>query len=137
MKKRFTVLLFLLFISTGAAWAEVPVSVTHTLTGYSMGTELVILNYTLTVKNLGAASISNLTLSYVPVSIISKDALVLDIGTLDANGQLQFSFSLATPMLLDQAQFSGQPLFWSGKFADGNGSTREFPASSAMEVGVL
>jgi len=83
MKKRFAALLLLgWLIPASMAWAESPVVVSHTLTGYTMGTDEVTLSYTLTVKNLGAASISNLTLSYVPVSIISKDALVLDIGTL-------------------------------------------------------
>lgn len=131
MRKRFLALLLLgWLIPVSLAWAESPVLVSHTLTGYSMGADSVVLNYTLTIKNSGTSSISNLTLSYVPLMIISKDQITLNIGNLDPQAEIKVSFTVTTPMLLDQAVFSRQTLFWAGKYTDSNDAVIKFPVRS-------
>ncbi len=137
MRKRFAALLFLgWLIPASLAWAESPVSVSHTLTGYTMGADSVTLSCNLTVKNIGADSISNVTLSYAPLLIISTDRTTLNVGTHDPQGEIQVPFTLTTPMLLEQNVFLEQPLFWAGEYTDGNSSLIEFPARS-VNGGVL
>lgn len=137
MMKRIAALLFLCWlIPAGMAWAESPVVVSHVLTGYEMGTDSVVLNYTLTVKNSGNSSLTNLTLSNVPLFIISKDRATLNIGNLDSQAEIQVPFTVTTPMLLIEPEFKNQPLFWAGECTDTSGNFIEFPARS-VEGGVL
>lgn len=137
MGKRFLTLLFLgWLIPAGMAWAESPVSVSHTLTGYSKGADSVVLNYTLTVKNSGTSPVSNLVLIYAPLAISNTSAITLNIGNLDPQKEIQVPFILTTPLILDQNKFSEQPLFWAGECTDSNGGLMEFPARS-VEGGVL
>lgn len=128
------IMLFVLawLIPAGMAWAESPVVVSHTLTGYNKGADSVVLNYTLAIKNAGTSSISNLTLSYVPLMIVSKDQITLNIGTLAPQAEIKVPFTITTPMLLDQNVFSQQTLFWAGKYTDNNGAVIEFPAQSGQ-----
>ena len=114
----------------GLVWAESPVVVSHVLTGYDRGTEAVVLNYTLTVKNSGNSSLTNLTLSNVPLFIISKDRTTLNIGHLDPQSEIQVPFTVTTPMLLSESEFKSQPHFWAGECTDANGNYIEFPARS-------
>lgn len=133
MRKRFTALLFLAWlIPTATAWAVSPVVVSHTLTGYTMGTDSVTLSYTLNVKNIGTSSISNVTLSLVPLMITSREQIKLNVATLDPQAETQIPFAFTTPMLLDQSVFSQQPLFWAGTCADSSGNLIEFPATSVQ-----
>ncbi|MCM2357206.1 MAG: hypothetical protein NDI77_03590 [Geobacteraceae bacterium] len=125
-----------LLISAGMASAESPILVTHTLTGYSMGSDSVVLSYILKVKNPGYSNVSNLTLAQVPLFMIGTDRITLSIESLEPLGETQIPFSIVTPMLLDQAAFSERPLFWAGEYTDGNGDLLEFPASS-VEGGAL
>lgn len=137
MMKRIAALLFLCWlIPAGMAWAESPVEVSHILTGYEMGTDSVILNYTLTVKNTGNSSFTNLTLSNVPLFIISRDRTTLNIGNLDPQSKIQVPFTVTTPMLLSESEFKRQPLFWAGECTDANGNVVVFPGRS-IEGGVL
>jgi len=137
MMKRLAVLLFLVWLMpAGTVWAESPVEVSHVLTGYEMGTDSVILNYTLTVKNTGNSSLTNLTLSHVPLFIISKDRATLNIGNLDPQSEVQVPFTVTTPMLLIEPELKNQPLFWAGECTDESGNFIEFPARS-VEGGVL
>ncbi len=138
MRKRFAVfqLLVLLLMPAGAVWAEQPVSVSHTLTGYTLGTDTVTLGYTLTVKNLGEGSISNVTLSQVPLVIISQNQISLDIVSLAPQAEIQVPFTVTTPMLMSESEFRSQPLFWAGTYTDSGGSLVEFPASS-IDGGII
>lgn len=131
MKSRFAALVFLVLLMTaGMAWAESPILVSHTLTGYSMGSDSVILNYTLNVKNSGESSVHNVTLTQVPLFIITRDRVTLNIGSLEPQGEMQIPFTFITPMLLNQSEISAQPLFWAGEYIDNNGNLIEFPARS-------
>lgn len=137
MKKSFIALLILGWLMpAGVAWAESPVLLSHTLTGYSKGDDSVVLNYTLTVKNQGNSSISSLTLTYVPLMIINKDQITLNIANVDPQAEVQIPFTITTPMFLDQTVFSQQPFFWAGTCTDTSGNLIEFPARSD-ERGVL
>jgi len=131
MMKRLAVLLFLVWlIPAGMVWAESPVVVSHVMTGYDRGAESVVLNYTLTVKNSGNSGLTNLTLSHVPLFIISKDRATLNIGNLGPQAEIQVSFTLTTPMLLSESEFKSQPIFWAGECMDASGNFIEFPAKS-------
>lgn len=131
MRKRFLALLVSGWLMLGSmAWAESPIFVNHTLTGYTMGTGSAVMNFSLTVKNPGNSSITNLILSYVPLMIISRDPITLNIGTLDPQAEVQVPFTITTPMLLDHMKFSGQPLFWIGSCTDDNGNQIQFPVNS-------
>jgi len=137
MRKRFAaLLLFGWFMVAGAAWAESPVSVSHALTGYTLGADTVTLTYNLAVKNVTASSISNVALSYVPLLIISQDQITLNIATLDPQIEVQIPFTVTTLMLFSEAEFRNQPLFWAGTCTDSNGDLIEFPSRS-KDGGVL
>jgi len=137
MKKQLAAVVFLvLLIPATMAWAESPVTVSHTLASYATGTDSVVLNYNLTVKNTGDSGISNVTLAYVPLVIIGADQLTVDIGSLDPQAEIQLPFTLTTPMLLDQAEILQQPLFWAGEYTNAGGSLIQFPARS-IEGGAL
>jgi hypothetical protein len=137
MRKRFAALLLLgWLIPAGIAWAESPVVVSHTMTGYSMGTDSVILSYVLNVKNTGTDSVTNVALSYVPLMIVSTKQITLNVAVLESQAELQVPFTITTPMLFEQDKFSSQPLFWAGTCKDGSGNQIDFPAQS-VEGGAL
>lgn len=137
MMKQLAVLLLLVWLMpAGTVWAESPIAVRHVLTGYDRGPDSVILNYTLTVKNSGNSSLTNLTLSNVPLFIISKDRTTVNIGNLDQQSEAQVLFTVTTPMLISESEFKNQPLFWAGECTDASGNFIEFPARS-NDGGVL
>ncbi len=139
MKKRFAALLLLgWLIPAGMAWAEPPVSVSHTLTSYTMGTDTVTASYTLNVKNSSTGSISNLILSLVPFPVISQDQVTLNITTLEPQAEVQIPFTLTTPMLLDQSMLTMLPMSWDceGTLVDMGPIPIQFPVGS-IEGGSL
>ncbi len=137
MKRIFAGLLLLFLLTPAAvARAESLISVSHTMTGYSMGADSAVLNYTITVKNAGDTELSDVTLSYVPLIVISPDTLTLDVGPLGPQAEVQVPFTLTTPMLQDQKDFLQWPLFWAGTYLDDVGNGVEFPACS-VEGGAL
>lgn len=137
MKRKFAALVLLvLLIPIGTAWADPPILVSHSMTGYTMGPDSVILDYTLTVKNSGDSSVQDLTLSQVPLFFITTTETTLHIGNLQPEGEVLVPFTLVTPMTIEQTEFAGQPLFWAGEFTNGSGELIEFPAGS-IEGGSL
>lgn len=117
------------------ALAQSPVHLNHTLTGYTQGIDSVTLDYVLHVENTGVEPLYNLSLSYVPMVIISESNVSLDIGVIEANGLVDVTFTIVTPMLLSQEEFSESPLFWAGEAADPNNAFIEFPADSLTSGG--
>jgi hypothetical protein len=84
MKKRFAALLLLgWLISAGVAWAQSPVTVGHSMTNYALSADSVVLNYTLIVRNPGTGALSNVTVSLIPLTIITTDKISLNVGNLD------------------------------------------------------
>jgi hypothetical protein len=132
MKRGFLpVLIFTaLLLPAGTVQAESPIYLSHTLTSYSEGAGSVTLGFLLHVENPGGAPLYNLTLSNVPLAMITQEEVSLHIGDIEAGGSLDIPFSLVTPMLLSQDEFSEQPLFWAGECLDGGGNFIEFPAES-------
>lgn len=130
--KKFIVFVFTLglMIPAGRALAESPVLLSHTITGYTQGADAVTLDVVLHVENPGAAPLYNLTLSYVPLMIIAEPDVLLEIGTIDANGALDIPLTIVTPMLLSEEEFIKLPLFWAGEAEDAGNSFLEFPADS-------
>ncbi len=114
----------------GMAWAEPPVYLSHTLTGYTEGVDTVTLDYVLHVENMGAGAVYNLVLSHVPLMIIAEPDVSLGIGTIEANGAVDVTFTIVTPLLLSQEEFMELPLFWAGEGEDANYNFIEFPAES-------
>jgi hypothetical protein len=113
MKKQFAVFLFLGWLmSAGMAWAEPPVLLSHTLTGYTTGADSATLSYTLNVQNTGAGSLSDLVLSLEPLSVMSQDQIKLNIATLDPQAEVQLPFTLTTHMPVEQEAIRNLPLFW-------------------------
>lgn len=131
MRKPIAALLFLCWLMpAGKAWAESPIVVSHTLTGYAVSRDAVVLNYTLSVKNTGTSCIPNLTLSPVPLFIIGKERATLNIGSLDQQAEVQVPFTITTPMLLGESALKSQPLFWAGECTDGSGNVVRFSTRS-------
>jgi hypothetical protein len=132
MKRGFLpVLIFtVLLLPTGMVQAESPIYLSHTLTSYSEGAGSVTLGFLLRVENPGGAPLYNLTLSNVPLAIITQEEVSLYIGDIEAGGSLDIPFNLVTPMFFSQDEFSEQPLFWAGEYLDGGGNLFEFPAES-------
>ena len=136
MKKVFVFVLAMAFLlPAGRALAESPVLLSHTITGYTEGVDTVTLDVVLHVENPGAAPLYNLTLSHVPLMIISQDEILLSIGTVEALGALDVPLTVVTPMLLSQEEFSELPLFWAGEGEDANSNFIEFPADSLNDRG--
>jgi len=136
--KRFILIFFSIvwFLSVGLAWAESPVHLTHSITGYKADAENVTLNYSLYVENPGDTPVQGLILSHVPLPFVTKEEVFLNIGDLEAHGTRDITFTLITPMLLSQEEFSAHPLFWAGTYTDGSGNTIEFPAESRIAGGM-
>lgn len=137
LKKQFAVLLLLgWLIPAGTAWAESPILVSHTLTDFSFGTGSVALGYTLTVRNSGPGSISNLTLFEIPLSIISRDEITFRIESLEPQTEVHLPLTITTPMILDHYSFLQLPLFWAGRYTDMSGNMIEYSVRS-YEGGAL
>ena len=130
MKKGFIMIFIAMLLPLGVASAETPIYLSHSLIGYNASADSVTLNYSLHVENLGDSTFYNLTFFNVPLMIITPEEISLNIGNLEPRGSIDISFSLVTPMLLSEGEFSEQPLFWAGKYFDGNGNPIEFPAVS-------
>jgi hypothetical protein len=113
MRKRFAALLLLgWLIPAGLVWAEPPVTVSHTLTGYTMGANTVTLSYTLHAKNAGTGSVSNLTLSLLSVPVVTEEQLTLNIATLEPQEEVHIPFTLTALLLREQNFFQEMPLLW-------------------------
>ncbi len=119
-----------LLLPAGAVQAESPIYLSHTLTSFTAGADSVTLGFSLHVVNPSGAPLYNLTLSNVPLTIITLEEVSLPIGYIEAGGSVDITFSVVTPMLLGQDDFSRQPLFWTGEYKDGGGNLIEFPAES-------
>ncbi len=135
-----TVIIFaVLLLPAGVVQAESPIYLSHTLTSFTAGAGSVTLGFSLHVVNPSGAPLYNLTLSKVPLTIVTLKEVSLDIGYIEAGGSLDITFSVVTPMLLGQDEFSRQPLFWAGEYKDGGGNLIKFPAESrpASEGGAL
>jgi hypothetical protein len=136
MKKVFVFVLAMAFLlPAGRALAESPVLLSHTITGYTQGADTVTLDVVLHVENPGAAPLYNLTLSHVPLMVISEDEILLNIGTVDALGALDVPLTIVTPMLLSHEEFLELPLFWAGEGQDADNNFIEFPADSLNDGG--
>ncbi len=117
-------------LPAGMIRAESPVNLSHTLISYTEGTDSVTLCFLLRVENPSNTSLYNLTLSYVPLTIISQGGVPLYISNIEAGGSRDIPFSVVTPMLLNQEEFLKQSLFWAGKGFDEVGNPVDFSVES-------
>ncbi len=132
MKRKFLALLIfsVLLLLGGMARAESPLYLSHTLTSSTEGADSVTLDFVLHIKNTGSAPLYNLTLSYVPLVIMTPEEVSLHIGDIEAGGSRDVPFTLVTPILISQDEFFRHPLFWAGECLDAGGNPVEFPAES-------
>ncbi len=132
MKRKLLVMLIFVFmlIPAGMARAESPIYLSHTLINYAENADSVTINFVLHVKNPGNAPLYNVTLSYVPLLLMTQGEVLLSIGDIEAGGSLDIPFTLTTPMLLSQDEFLRQIFFWAGEGLDEDGNLLEFPAES-------
>jgi hypothetical protein len=133
MKKSFTGFLIALAITIFAyvaCAAGPPVIVTHTLTGYSKGPAEVTLNYALHVVNPGQTPLADMTLSLVPRPPFITAGTTVNVGFLNPKQSADIQLRLMTPLLLDQAHFSQQPLSWAGECLNAEGKRVKFPVKS-------
>ena len=126
-----------LLCPTAMAQSESPIFLSHTVTDYTEGTDSVTVGVLLHLDNPGDTPLHGVRLSNVPLLIITVEEVFLDIGDIEAGGNLDVSFSLVTPMLLSQEEFAEQPLFWACEWTDETGSLVEFPALSRSPRGDL
>lgn len=138
MKRLLLTIVTSLLLTFGAASAQSPIYLEHTLSSYSHGADTVTLEFSLNVENTGDTPLYNITLSNVPLMIFSAEDVSLNIGDLGPQESVGLSFSLTTPMLfLSEEKFLRYPLFWAGEGMDGSGNFIEFPATShTIERGV-
>ncbi len=137
MKQRLAALLFFVFLAlSSAAWADPPISVTHTMTDFSTGLDTVVVSYSLTVKNSGTSTLSNLVLSLDPVPLMSRDRTVLNVASLAPQQQMQLPVTVTSSMVLEQSDFRQLHLFWDyeGEIAE-NGPVKDLAVS--VEGGAL
>ena len=124
-----------LFIQTAAATG--PLSLSHTLSGVTEGTDTVTLDIALHVENRGGGDLSNVTLSYVPLYIFATRDVTVVVGELGVGASADMAFSLTMPTFqepFDEAAFAGERLFWAGEGTDSSGLPVEFPAMSQRAV---
>jgi len=134
MKKILVLLLIITYAclpSMAMALNESPVHLSHAVTGYTVGTDTVTVNFTLHLENYGSSPLHNLTLSHVSLFIPSEE-VKLYLGDIGASGTLDVSFSLVSPSPLPVPvnELARLPLFWAGEGADAGGNFIEFPAES-------
>lgn len=125
----FVILAMILPVSS-AGGAVSPVSVSHTLTGYSKGSATVTLDYSLHVVNAGDNPLTNLSLSQIPLFPFANGAPPVTVDYLAPHQGFDVSFTVTTPILLGADRFTQTPLFWAGKCFDGEGKPLEFPVKS-------
>ena len=106
----------------------------HTLISYQQVGDDVIIDYDLIIENTGDASIYNLTLTQVPLLLISTDEVILTIGELPAKGCTEVSFHFIIPMVLDEEEISQNPFFWIGEYQDAGGLPHDFPFKSHPDL---
>ncbi len=124
------VLLAMLLPAVSAWGAESRVTVSHTLTGFNMGTNTVTVDYSLHVVNNGEAPVVNLSLSLVPLPPFVANRTIVNVGYLGTRQSADVSLQLVTRAILSADRFSQQPLFLVGKYLDGEGKPAQFPVKS-------
>ena len=134
MKKVLVLLLIISYAclpSMAMALNESPISVSHTVTGYTEGSDSVTINFVLHVENHGSAPLYNVTLSNVSLFIPSEE-VKLYLGDIGASETLDVSFSLVSPSPLPVTvdELAMLPLFWAGEGTGAGGNFIEFPAES-------
>jgi len=127
----FLVISFASLPSMAMALNESPVHLSHAVTGYTVGTDTVTVNFTLHVENYGSAPLYNVTLSSVSLFIPSEE-VKLYVGDIVASGTIDVSFSLVSPSPLPVTvdKLATLPLFWAGECTGAGGNFIEFPAES-------
>lgn len=114
-----------------ACAAGSPVTLTHTLTGYSKGTTAVTLDYSLHVVNPGHTAISDLSLSLVPRHPFVTTTATVNVSHLAPKESADLRVTLVTPLLLDKDNLSRRSLSWAGKGVTAEGKLIEFPVKSS------
>ncbi|MEE9613426.1 MAG: hypothetical protein V3W31_00540 [Thermodesulfobacteriota bacterium] len=141
MRKAHVALLLaiVLILPAVVASAEEPLSVTHTLNGQTEGTDTVTLDITLHVENLGDSPYQGLRFSYVPLSLIAVEEVIVNVGDVAAGQSADVSFSIVTLSPFLEEMLTGSPLPWVGEYTslDGTGTIIDFPATSHAAGGVL
>lgn len=106
----------------GLAWAESPVLLSHSLNGSSSGAESITFNFTLHVENRGDTPIRELDLSYVPLLVMTREEVNLQVAEIERLGQKDIPFKLITPIAFNEEAILKIPLFWDCKGLDENGN---------------
>ena len=111
----------------------------HTLNGFTEGTDTATLDITLHVENLGATDLSNLVLSYVPFIVIAVDEVTVNVASIMAEQNLDIPITIVTSLPFDEGFVEQEPLFWAGEYENNDGSENpvEFPAISNHTGGAL
>ena len=116
--------------TAGLVWADAsPVVLTHTVTGYGTGDKTVAVDISVHVANPSDTSISNVTLSFVPMSPFFRGRGTLNVGSLAPRQSADFSIRLEAPAI-GKDKVARRPLFFAGKYDDANGTQVEFPVTS-------
>lgn len=125
-----------LLLFVGMAWADAPLLLSHTLKGSSKGPDSVTWNFALHVINNGDTPVRDLALSYVPLLVMARDEVNLNISEIAGHGETDVPFELTVPVFVEEREVSTQPFHWAGNYLDDQGKPVEFPAES-NQGGVL
>jgi DNA-binding beta-propeller fold protein YncE len=111
-------------------WAEAPpVTLMHTVTGYSSGDKTVTIDISVHVTNPGNSALSNVTLTFVPMPPFISGRSTLDVGSLAPRQGADFTLHLEA-MAIAIDKLAHRPLFFAGKCDEADGTQVEFPVSS-------
>jgi hypothetical protein len=112
-----------------------PLFIRHTLIGYNYNeNESMTLDYRLVVENPGETSISNLTLTLVPLFISASEEVELTIAELPAGAQSIVALHLNTPLVLNEEEMIKQPLLWFARYRDEEGAEHDLPVESHLDL---
>ncbi len=120
MKKvTFALLIVMMFLlSATMAKAGKQVTLSHTVTGYSedANTGTVTIDISLHVLNNGETAYEGLTFMYNPLTIISLEEVIAQVGYLGASQSTDIALSIVTHAPFDQNMLKTHELTWAGAY---------------------
>lgn len=136
MKRTLTRLTVLLALLLPAEWAwssGVPIVLTHTVTDFRAGIATAGFDVQLRVANHGVLSLSDLTLSLVPMPPFFKGCKTLVAGSLTPQQSATIHLHLEASPNHGRHEVAGRVLHFTGKYRDADGTVQEFTVTSHPE----
>ena len=141
MKKITVVIILTVFFGlmagsmVNAQSGQLPLFIRHILTDYQINEDNTItMDYKLIVENLCGTSVSNITLTLVPLFVTASEEVVLSVGDLPIGAQSVITLHINTPLVLPEEEMLKQPLLWIVRYRDESGVECDAPMESHLDL---